>query len=1048
VTISKDVVQFYPVVKILKKIVGFLLISIIFILFSSSNIYSQQDSANVPKILIFANAIDYPLASDFLDYLEIRNIQYIRPNASDFDEYKEEKLIVILGGPNATDSVGDIVKKILTIDEQNTIGFPGARKYYKITNKWAQRQKIYILAGYDRYETRKTHEENRENISSEVLADEANDFLLEYYSPILFFPEGEKFFPLEIESMHDKSKIKLRGSIKYYDLENASPGIANYDREIPPEEMFIGYKNKIYGRVIINESINRKFLQYWLFYPYNYGINNHEGDWELIQINLDLNNNQPINVFYFFHEYYFDVNWEDLKKIGSVYNDHVVKAYIGSGSHASYPTLYPLYKDPEIIFDLKSLIFTTKWTKYENFVSAHEDNSYELHHLDDINWNIFYPDKWGELYKGFISRFRGGFDGPAPPLLKHDFNTPESPEKKRKTLAFINSPVNLHVYDELGRHVGFNSTRKLIDLEIDDTSAYYKVENEIELIEILTDENLTFEIEGLSKGAFDFNIARYTVEDDVLKEYHIKYIDIPTDIGVTHIVNLEGLPTNDTLMVTDMKKIKPNVSIVLNLKSAFKPSVLESNPPLEVDFGLDEFYKDFLYRKFKSVPYCNFKKPRPSLLVDGVSEAAIVLGTETPENVATLINKKLYSENLDDNVQTDVGITARGDDFVLSETDDSIAQKWLVTEISNLRTRPSNVSKIIELSDNWPDWSTDPSDATEKYGIWFDADGDGDIEKADDWPEYNDIFVVDRTKTDMTIVPAMRVRNLGSLEHQVFELRGTEYWVKEIDLNNDEIKLVKVDEETLVGAQQTQDMLDIALRIPGTDIELGMLNLSGTDATPSAEFAIIEGGNVIKFEDRDQTTDPKFEIGTDLELLDDFYIVPTEIDVSKSVIKLAIGKKNMELTISDGDKNVLGYARAVVDEDGDGIAHEFRLEDDQMIVERGSKEQLYATDTYFKYNDDNEIDILRNIDLPIIHHSKLTQENKTTYNLVIIGEPSENNLTRELILNGKSSVDWFASGGDIEIISDAFNYCKYAIIIGGKDRVATDTAVNDFVAML
>jgi hypothetical protein len=296
-----------------------------------------------------------------------------------------------------------------------------------------------------------------------------------------------------------------------------------------------------------------------------------------------------------------------------------------------------------------------------------------------------------------------------------------------------------------------------------------------------------------------------------------------------------------------------------------------------------------------------------------------------------------FLDDLDGNLATEISGLPRdsGDDVKLEDLEDDADEHWLVTELSNLRTLslPSGQSEI-ELSDNWPNWSTDPTDATENYGIWFDADGDGDIESADDWPIYNDIFIVDRSRTNVTIVPALRIGNLDSLLHEVIEIKGTEYWVKDFDCLDIDVTLVPVDEETLIGAQH-QDMLDAALLIPGTDIKVGMLNLSGSDPAPSAEFAIIEGENVIKFEDRDQTTDPVFEIGTDLELLDDFYLVPKEIDVNKSFIKLAIGKKINEFKIGDGDKNVLGYLWAVVCENDDGITDEFRLEDYVLTKPRG-----------------------------------------------------------------------------------------------------------------
>jgi hypothetical protein len=51
-------------------------------------------------------------------------------------------------------------------------------------------------------------------------------------------------------------------------------------------------------------------------------------------------------------------------------------------------------------------------------------------------------------------------------------------------------------------------------------------------------------------------------------------------------------------------------------------------------------------------------------------------------------------------------------------------------------------------------------------------------------------------------------------------------------------------------------------------------------------------------------------------------------------------------------------------------------------------------------------------------------------------------LTSDLVENGKSTVDWYNSDGDIEVISSAFKSGKYGIIVAGKDRTATADAAK------
>jgi S-layer protein (TIGR01564 family) len=66
----------------------------------------------------------------------------------------------------------------------------------------------------------------------------------------------------------------------------------------------------------------------------------------------------------------------------------------------------------------------------------------------------------------------------------------------------------------------------------------------------------------------------------------------------------------------------------------------------------------------------------------------------------------------------------------------------------------------------------------------------------------------------------------------------------------------------------------------------------------------------------------------------------------------------------------------------------------------------------------------------------------TSMNLVLIGGPVANTLTSDLVENGKSTVDWYNSDGDIEVISSAFKSGKYGIIVAGKDRTATADAAK------
>ncbi len=127
-----------------------------------------------PRMLVLANSIDTNLAAEFFDFWIRNGVEVILTNvngvegAYQFDRYKDENFIVILGGPDAYDGVGEIVQEILTEDEKNSIKQVGAKRMLLKINPWGlnPNQLVVILAGSDRELTKKSQEENRHTLAS------------------------------------------------------------------------------------------------------------------------------------------------------------------------------------------------------------------------------------------------------------------------------------------------------------------------------------------------------------------------------------------------------------------------------------------------------------------------------------------------------------------------------------------------------------------------------------------------------------------------------------------------------------------------------------------------------------------------------------------------------------------------------------------------------------------------------------------------------------------------------------------------------------------
>ena len=184
--------------------------------------------------------------------------------------------------------------------------------------------------------------------------DSKENELAQKYVPILNFAAGEQFFPTSIEYHLNNAVLKQKNlstgesteidnsptveEISHYSsgdyyLDNKLGGLEEIAANYTQVKDTIGYI--VYARV--TRDSQNLIVQYWFFYAFNPGqINQHEGDWEMIEIILDLASETPLYATYSQHFSGERTSWSNLERLNET---HPI-VYVGLGSHANYYRLY------------------------------------------------------------------------------------------------------------------------------------------------------------------------------------------------------------------------------------------------------------------------------------------------------------------------------------------------------------------------------------------------------------------------------------------------------------------------------------------------------------------------------------------------------------------------------------------------------------------------------------------------------------------------------------------------------------------------------------
>ena len=221
------------------------------------------------------------------------------------------------------------------------------------------------------------------------------------YEPYLHFAAGEKFFPTDANYHIINSELYEKKSDDSNELIERFPDVASI-AQCTTENYFLnntlgGYKeiaedykqnrksfgDKIYAHV--TSEAGYIVVQYWFFYAFNPGtLNQHQGDWEMIQIVLD-STETPQYAVYSQHHAGERAEWKDVEKADETHP----RVYVALGSHASY------FKPFQGKLGMESDIVGSAYTlKPEDLEIVYLGEKGRGNHPESQDW-LEFGGKWG-----------------------------------------------------------------------------------------------------------------------------------------------------------------------------------------------------------------------------------------------------------------------------------------------------------------------------------------------------------------------------------------------------------------------------------------------------------------------------------------------------------------------------------------------------------------------------------------------------------------------------------------------------------------------------
>jgi hypothetical protein len=273
-------------------------------------------------------------------------------------------------------------------------------------------------------------------------------------------------------------------------------------------------KKNVYYRVVCHRYEEHMYIaiQYWFFYIFNDHLNNHEGEWEMIEVLLDYETREPRGAAYSRHEWGEYRPWNEIEKKGT----HPV-VYIAEGSHAAY--------------------FSEGIFGYENNFDIASNDGWtgtpeSLPSMSHKEW-LKFAGNWGYRIRPVVDwllcflwnsgphgpKFQGDkWSSPIEWAFSYEHNSPEI-LRAPYVLFSLSCPANMLVVDSAGRELGYEDGEFVQEIP----NSYAQDCDEEKAYAVTGVDEYTVKISGTGEGAFDFLCSINSWDNTEV----LKYNDVP-----------------------------------------------------------------------------------------------------------------------------------------------------------------------------------------------------------------------------------------------------------------------------------------------------------------------------------------------------------------------------------------------------------------------------------------------------------------------------------------------------------------------------------------